>query len=142
LLPDPVQTGSGFGAEIEQAKRDRAEHLVAEGFAKRQSGRIVMARGVLATLRARDLAEVGAAIAARTGLAHLPSKEGEAVSGIYRQRLQLASGRFAMIDNGMGFELVPWRPQLDRHLGNSVSGVRSATGGIEWTLGRSRGLSI
>ena len=27
--------------------------------------------------------------------------------GIYRQRVTLASGRFAMIDDGLGFQLVP-----------------------------------
>ena len=31
-----------------------------------------------------------------------PSAEGELVSGVYRQRVTLASGRFAMIDDGMG----------------------------------------
>jgi hypothetical protein len=47
-----------------------------------------------------------------------------------------------MIDDGLGFSLVPWTPQLDRHLGQSVSGTMSAGGGIEWTLGRRRGLSL
>ena len=32
--------------------------------------------------------------------------------GVYRQRVSLASGRFAMIDDGLGFQLVPWRPAL------------------------------
>jgi hypothetical protein len=36
-----------------------------------------------------------------------PSAEGELVSGVYRQRVTLASGRFAMIDDGMGLRLVP-----------------------------------
>lgn len=56
-------------------------------------------------------------IAAETGLSHRPSIEGEHVSGTYRQRLTLASGRFAMIDDGLGFQLVLWRPALDQHFG-------------------------
>jgi type IV secretory pathway VirD2 relaxase len=142
LSSDPVQSGGGFGAVIEQAKLDRAEHLVAEGFATRRGGRVIMARNVLTTLRDRELAEVGAAIAARTGLPHRRSAEGNGVSGTYRQRLQLASGRFAMIDDGMGFELVPWRPQIDNHLGQHVTGTFKASGGIDWTIGRSRGIGI
>lgn len=142
LSSDPVQSSGGFGTDIDQAKLDRAEHLVAEGFATRRGGRIVMARNVLPTLRARELAEVGEAIAARTGLPHRPSAEGDAVSGIYRQRLQLASGRFAMIDDGMGFALVPWHPQIDKHLGQHVTGTIKAGGGIDWTIGRSRGIGI
>jgi Protein of unknown function (DUF3363) len=41
------------------------------------------------------------------GLAHHPSAEGERVSGICRQRVTLASGRFAMTDDGLGFQLMP-----------------------------------
>src|ERR1700747_2325429 len=41
----------------------------------------------------------------------------------YRQRLDLASGRFAMIDDGLGFSLVPWTPSLERHVGREVLGI-------------------
>ena len=142
LASEPVPSGGGFGNEIEQAKLDRAEHLVSGGLATRRAGRIILARDILNSLRSRELAEVSEAISKRTGLPHRQSADGEAVSGIYRERLQLASGRFAMIDDGLGFELVPWRPQLDRHLGQHVSGNMKNGGGIEWSLGRSRGISI
>ena len=142
LSSDPVQSGGGFGEMIEQAKRDRAGHLFSEGLATKRGGRIIMARNLLATLRDRDLAAATEALSERTGLPHRPNAEGETVSGTYRQRIQLASGRFAMIDNGLGFELVPWRPQLDKHLGQHVTGTIKAGGGIDWTLGRSRGIGI
>jgi len=142
LSSEPVQSGGGFGEMIEQAKRDRAEHLVSEGLATKHGGRIVMARNVLTTLRDRDLAAAIEALTERTGRPHRPSAEGETVSGTYRQRLQLASGRFAMIDSGLGFELVPWRPQLDKHLGQHVTGIVKPGGGIDWALGRSRGIGI
>nr|WP_221214790.1 VirD2 family relaxase/mobilization nuclease [Novosphingobium hassiacum] len=142
ISSEPIHSGGGFGAEIEQAKHARAEHLVTEGLATRSAGRIVMARDILNTLRSREIADATAAITARTGMPYRPSAEGEAVSGTYTQRLQLASGRFAVIDDGLGFELVPWRPQLDRHLGQHVSGTIKAGGGIDWTLGRSRGIGI
>ncbi len=142
LASDPVPSGGGFGNEIEQAKRDRTEYLVAEGMATRRAGRIILARDILNSLRSRELTEVSEAISKRTGLPRRQSADGEAVSGIYRERLQLASGRFAMLDDGLGFELVPWRPQLDRHLGQHISGMIKTGGGIEWSLGRSRGISI
>jgi type IV secretory pathway VirD2 relaxase len=142
LASEPVQSGGGFGNEIEQAKLYRAEHLVSQGLAARRAGRIILARDTLHNLRSRELAEVSDAISKRTGLPHRQSADGEALSGIYRERLQLASGRFAMIDDGLGFELVPWRPQLDRHLGQHVSGMMKTGGGVEWSLGRSRGISI
>jgi type IV secretory pathway VirD2 relaxase len=142
IASEPLQSGGGFGNEVEQAKRARAEHLVQQGLANRQGDRITVARNLLGTLRSRELAEVAAAITERTGLRHRPASDGSAVSGTYRERLQLASGRFAMIDDGMGFELVPWRPQLDKHLGSHVSAAVKSGGGIDWTIGRSRGIAI
>jgi hypothetical protein len=138
----PASTGGGFGAAIEQARLDRAEHLVTEGLATRRDGRIMLSRNLLGTLRSRELDATCEAIATRTGLPHRPSAEGQTASGVYRERVQLASGRYAMIDDGLGFELVPWRPELERNLGQHVSGTLSASGGIAWTLGRSRGIGI
>ena len=142
LSSDPVRSGGGFGAAIDEAKRERADYLVSQGLASRHGSRVVMARNILVTLQSRELAAASEAIAARTGLPYRPSADGEAVSGTYRQRLQLASGRFAMIDSGLGFELVPWRPQLDRQLGQHVTGTIKPGGEIAWTLGRGRSIGI
>ena len=64
------------------------------------------------------------------------------MSGIYRQRLNLASGRFAMIDDGLGFSLVPWSPSLEKRLGQQVGGVALPGGGVDWVFGRKRGIGI
>ncbi len=135
-------SGAGFGAEVRGALERRADHLVAEGLAQRQGQRTVFARDLLATLRKRELDGAATRLSAETGRPYARPAEGAVVAGTYRQRLDLASGRFAMIDDGLGFSLVPWTPQLNRHLGQSVSGTMSAGGGIEWTLGRRRGLSL
>jgi Protein of unknown function (DUF3363) len=65
----------------------------------------------------------------------VPTASGGHVAGTYRQRLALTSGRFAMIDNGPGFALVPWTPALEKHLGRHVSGIAKDGGGIEWGSG-------
>jgi hypothetical protein len=67
---------------------------------------------------------------------------GEQVTGTYRQRLTLASGRFAMIDDGLGFQLVPWSRELEKKFGQHVTGVAKDGGGIEWGLGRKRDLGL
>ena len=139
---DTALAGSGFGLAVRDAMDARATFLEGEGLARRQSQRLVMASGLIETLKQRDLDTAQAVIAARTGLAHQPSTNGEHVSGIYRERVSLASGRFAMIDDGLGFQLVPWRPALDRHLGQHVAGTMAAGGSIDWSLGRGRGISI
>jgi type IV secretory pathway VirD2 relaxase len=139
---DAIASNAAFGAEVGAAMEQRADHLIAQGLAKRQNDRVLFSRDLLATLRRRDMDEAVAKLSAETGLAHQPSAEGEHVSGRYRTRLILASGRFAMIDDGLGFQLVPWRPALEQQLGQHVSGVMVRGGGVEWNLGRRRGLGL
>jgi hypothetical protein len=120
----------------------RTDHLVREGLARRQGQQVVFARDLLATLRERDLSAATTAIAKTTGLDHQRVAEGDPVSGIYRRRVDLASGRYALIEDGQQFVLVPWRPALERHLGREVSGMARAGGAIDWTMGRGRGMRI
>ena len=142
LAKDPALSSGGFGAEVREAMDRRIEHLAQQGMAERQGQRVVFARDLIDTLRRQELEGVASKLSAETGLAHRPSAEGEHVSGIYRQRVTLSSGRFAMIDDGMGFQLVPWRPALEQQLGKQVAGVRAPGGGVDWSLGRKRGLGL
>lgn len=133
---------AGFGAEVSAALERRIDHLEAEGLATRQGTRVNFSRDLLKTLRERELTTTSARLEAQTGLKRQKSGDGETVAGVYRQRVDLASGRFAMLDNGIGFELVPWKPQLEKHLGQSVTGTITPGGGVDWSLGRKRGLTI
>jgi type IV secretory pathway VirD2 relaxase len=143
LAREPAATGSGgFGREVRDAMDRRAEHLAGEGLARRQGQRVLFARNLLDTLRSRELNDATGKIASETGLAYRPSVAGEHVAGIYRQRVILSSGRFAMIDDGLGFQLVPWRPALEQQLGRQVSGVTLPSGGVDWSFGRKRGLGL
>ncbi|MEL6101344.1 MAG: DUF3363 domain-containing protein [Pseudomonadota bacterium] len=135
-------SGAGFGAEVRHALERRSDHLVAEGLAQRQGQRVTFARDLLATLRNRELDVIAQDLSTQTGLPRYKPTEGEPVTGTFRQRLDLASGRFAMIDDGLGFSLVPWTPQLERHLSQSVTGTMTPGGGIDWSFGRKRGLSL
>lgn len=47
-----------------------------------------------------------------------------------------------MIDNGLGFELVPWKAALEEHIGRHVSGVVQPGGSVAWSFSRKRGLGI
>ena len=120
----------------------RVEYLAQEGLARLVGQRAMFSRDLLNTLRRRELSDVGGKIAAETGLVYRPLPEGEHVAGIYRQRVTLSSGRFAMIDDGLGFQLVPWRPALERELGRQVSGVMLPNGRVDWSFGRKRGLGL
>ncbi|MGE0294238.1 MAG: relaxase/mobilization nuclease domain-containing protein [Hyphomonadaceae bacterium] len=132
----------GFGAEVRHALDRRAEHLVGQGLAERQGQRIVFNRGLVDTLRSRELQAMGEKLAAETGKPFNRSGTGEYVAGAYQRRITLASGRFAMLDDGLGFQLVPWTPSLEKQLGKHVSGVARDDGGIDWSFGRKRGLGL
>jgi type IV secretory pathway VirD2 relaxase len=142
LAKESALSSGGFGAELRQAMDRRIDHLVEQDWARRQGQRVIFARDLLNTLRRRELDEAAARLSAETGLAHHPSAEGEHVSGVYRRRVTLASGRFAMMDDGMGFQLVPWRPALEQRLGHSVTGVMASGGNVDWNFGRKRGIGI
>ena len=135
-------SSGGFGAEVREAMDRRAERLLQEGLAERQGRRIVFSRNLIDTLRRRELDALGGKLADETGLPFNRAAGGEYVSGTYRQRLALASGRFAMIDDGLGFQLVPWSPSLEKNLGRHVSGVARGDGGVDWSFGRTRGLGL
>ena len=109
--------------------------------AEQRGSHVIVARNLLATLRERDLAKAALEIASETGLAHRPVADGQRVTGIYRRSVMLASGRFAVLDGGIGFSLVPWKPEAEPRLGRQVSVVvRGAS--ATWQLGKQRGISI
>lgn len=131
----------GFGAEAKEALQRRVDFLVEEGLARRSGQQLILARNLLANLRNRELADVARGITAQTGLEHRPVAEGQPVRGIYRRNVQLASGRFAMLDDGAGFSLVPWRPVIDKHLGQQLAATVRGSG-VSWVIGRQKGLSV
>ncbi|WPP03949.1 relaxase/mobilization nuclease domain-containing protein [Methylocella tundrae] len=140
---EPAALGQGgFGAEVRDAMDRRGEELVRQGLAERHARGVTFARNLISTLRDREVAALGEKLAIETGRPFNPSASGEYVAGTYQRRMTLASGRFAMIDDGMGFQLVPWSPSLEKQLGRHVSGVARDDGGIDWSFGRKRGLGL
>ncbi|PTU80819.1 type VI secretion protein [Pseudomonas indoloxydans] len=131
----------GFGKEVREALRQRADFLVELGLAERQGQRVALSRNLLATLRGRELAATAREISEQTGMQYRPTTEGQRVSGIYRRSVQLASGRYALLDDGIGFSLAPWKPVIEQRLGQSVSAVIQGNS-VSWQLGRQRGPSI
>ena len=142
LAKEPAISGGGFGPDVRKAMDRRIDHLIERDLARRQGQRVIFARDLINTLRRRELDQAASKLSADTGLAHTPSAEGERVSGVYRQRITLASGRFAMIDDGLGFQLVRWGPALEQRLGQNVSGTLTPGGGIDWSFHRKRGLGL
>ena len=134
-----IASGTGFGAEVRDAMRDRVDFLATQGLAEWRGQQGVLATNLLATLRDRELVEVGKALGKGTGQPYRAVQDGEQASGIYRRSIQLVSGRFAMLDDGVSFILVPWRQAVERRLGQQVSAIMRGQS-ITWQLERGRSI--
>lgn len=134
-------TRQGFGAQVREAMQDRGDFLAELGLAERRGQRVILARNLLATLRDQELASVSKVIQDQTRLVYRPLRDSESASGLYRCSVQLASGRFAMLDDGIGFSLVLWRPVVEQRLGQQVSAIVRGQS-VTWELGRQRQLSV
>ena len=130
----------GFGAAVKEALRKRVDFLIEHGFAQRDGGRVKVPSSLIATLRQRDVDNVAKALAAETGLVHRPLVDGERAAGVYRRMVVTASGRFAMLDDALGFSLVPWRPILKQRIGQQLTATLRGDY-VTWTFGRRRDLS-
>jgi type IV secretory pathway VirD2 relaxase len=139
--PTPMRE-LGFGREAREALHRRAERLMEMGLATNNGDRFTVSRAALSTLERREVERVGSQMAAEHGLTYAPSAPGEHVAGRLAGVANLASGRFAMLEDGLGFQLVPWQPVLEKRLDQYISGVWRADGGIDWSFSRKRQIGL
>ncbi len=131
----------GFGGEVKNALNVRRAYLMAEGFAKEAGSGTIYQRGLLKNLEQREVAKVAKNISSEIGKTFRQTKKGDNVEGIYSKPIELASGKYALIEKSKQFTLVPWRPILERARGQSVSGTMGSNG-ISWNIGKKRGIEI
>jgi type IV secretory pathway VirD2 relaxase len=138
-----VLADEGFGQEVTAALDRRRHWLADKGYATDLGdGRIRASKDLLQRLEARDIDRAGKVLAAERGREWRPANPGDYVSGQLVGSTRLSSGRFAMVDDGLGFSLVPWRPALKQHIGRVISGVAMPGGDVDWSLGRRLGLGL
>ena len=138
-LPCPLAR-TGFGREVNTALDRRAERLVEMGHAAVRDGVISILRPTAAVLERQEVERVGKEMAAERGLTYAPSGPGEYVSGRLAGVANLASGRFAMIEDGLGFQLVPgsrsWKSAWTSTSAASAA-TTAASSGVSAASGRS-----
>ncbi len=143
LARDPAPVAhNGFGLDVEAALEHRRQHHLTHRDALQVAdGDVRYRRDLLATLERRELARAGGELAAMRAVPFRLPAPGDTIRGTYREAVQLASGRYALVENAQEFTLVPWRPVIERSLGREVVGLVTH-GGISWQIGRDRGLGI
>ncbi|HVM23319.1 MAG TPA: relaxase/mobilization nuclease RlxS [Sphingomicrobium sp.] len=140
--PEDHPRDSGFGREVRSALALRRAWLIEQGLASGEGEQVTYRPDLVSVLQRRELLRVASALSRESGLEFVEAAKGSRVEGVVRRRLDLASGRFAMIDNGREFSLVPWRPVLERAMGREVCGTVRPNRGISWTIGRQRRMEI
>ena len=131
----------GFGGEVEAALKRRQAYLIAQGFAKETEHGVAYQRGMLNKLEQQEIKNVTAKISGEIGKQYVTANKGDQVEGIYTKSVELASGRFAIIEQSKEFNLVPWRSVLERSRNQLVTGKVGGTG-ISWQIGKRRGIGI
>jgi hypothetical protein len=133
----------GFGRETKAALEKRKQALVNRGHAiDLGEGHIRAPKDLIQRLEAIDIERAGKAFAAERGRIWQPTAPGNSVTGTLVGSTRLSGGRFAMIDDGLGFSLVPWRDALEPQIGRHISGIVMPGGGVDWSFTRSRGLGL
>lgn len=92
---------------------------------------------MISILRQRELSRVASQLSKELGLPYANAHSGDRIEGTLRRSIELAAGKYAVVEKSREFTLVPWRPGLERHLGRQISGVVSGDG-ISWSVGRHR----
>ncbi|MES1975413.1 MAG: relaxase/mobilization nuclease RlxS [Pseudomonadota bacterium] len=136
-VPQSVRD-AGFGREVRSALAVRRQWLVEQELADGEGDRVQLRANALAILQRRELLRVARQLSDELGLHFAEARLGESIEGTLRRRVDMTSGRYALVEKSREFTLVPWRPALERQLGQQVAGI-VRNDGISWRFGRQRG---
>jgi hypothetical protein len=102
----------GFGAEVRSALRQRQRWLFENGHMSQRGGQLVARRRLLDTLTKKDVAVAGSRLTKELGRSFREAAEFDWKSAKISRSIRLASGRFAIVQEGKEFTLVPWRQAM------------------------------
>lgn len=128
----------GFGKDLSRALYLRQQWLVDQHLADIDSERLRLRPGTTDALRQREIRTLAGQLSNEMGMGVREAVSGERIDGIYRRSVQSASGRFALIEKSREFVLVPWRPEMERHIGQQITGIPHGDS-MSWSVGRGRG---
>jgi len=94
---------------------------------------------LLSIVRDGQLIAVTRSIELNTGLTYRKTREGDSIRGACRPLLDLASNRISMLDDGIGFNLVPWWSLMEEYLAQELRGVAVGSAS-SWDFSRAHGL--
>jgi Protein of unknown function (DUF3363) len=135
---------AGFGSEVAGAISRRRQWLVAQSLGTIDSANTFQPQPrMLEQLRQRDLRQASQILSNEMGLTHASPVEGEKIFGTFNRSVDLASGKYAVIQKSKEFTLVPWRTELEQFRGKPLSGTVNSQGiNWDWNVKRGQGLGL
>ena len=120
----------GFGTEVKSALGKRQRWLVENGYMSERGEQLVARLRLLETLTRKDVALAGKHLGKELERSFREEASFDWKSARSAGSIRLASGRFAIVQKGKEFTLVPWRQAMR---------LRSSSGiGIDAGIGVSR----
>lgn len=141
LQGDAMLAVTGFGGQVREALEERVQVLEGAGLAAKKGQRVVLARDLITSLEKREWKATVERLEQEMNRPYRTLPDGETARGVYRRSVQLTVGRFAVLDDGAGFSLVPWRPALERSLGQEVAAHMRGPA-VHWEMGQKRGIDF
>ncbi len=135
-MPAPLRD-AGFGHEVRSVVTVRRQWLVEQQLADRDGDAVRLRANALAVLQRRELLRVAGQLSEELGKTFAEARTGDTIEGRLARKVDLLSGKFALVEKSREFTLVPWRPALEKQLDNQVGGIMRADG-INWRFGRDR----
>ncbi len=122
-------SGEGFGGDVRAAAEKRRLFLVERG----------LERASLQQLEGIEISEAGDKISKEFGKPVTPVSRTGKIEGKYVRDVELASGKFALLEKQRELTLVPWRRAMARAIGRNMVGVaRNNRITWDWSKGRGR----
>jgi type IV secretory pathway VirD2 relaxase len=137
--PEPLSE-AGLGGEVRGAMAKRMAVHIERGLVSDRSV-TQLSQGHLIQLQREGMRHAATDIAKQTGRDYRALQPGEQIDGRFTQTVSTAHAKFAIVERGYEFSLVPWKDSLEKLRGHHIQISVSRSMDMTWTRGRSRGLS-
>lgn len=132
--------GAGLGGDVRSAMDERMRRHFQRGIVTDRDAS-ELNENHLKLLQKEGMLHASLDIAKETGLAYRAIEPGDRIEGVFKRIHQTEHAKFAVIDRGHEFSLVPWKRNLERLKDRRIEITMSRSRDIAWRLGRTRGLS-
>ena len=131
---------AGLGGDVRSAMDERMKRHFQRGIVNDRDAKELNDNHLMA-LQKEGMLHASLDISKETGLTYRPIQPGDRIEGTFKRIHQTEHAKFAVIDRGREFSLVPWKRDLEKLRDRPIEITMSRSRDIAWTIGRTRGLS-